>query len=394
MQFGILLSFIASLSNASESLQLESAGVFERLDEEQKSDTMIPEISNFYSHSNSGSMDSQSQFPRASFSSTTGLASSATINLRNDAKWVELENNGNAGMFLSVELKAALEAPALLDISDMDLAKNIFEVYDDKSPTPLGSTGRSKAVISSTGESEDLIRVKWSNGRIILPPGEHRLGVKVVQSMGRGKIGIRLSPAEVIDAPVRYRNGKAKLQKQSSARVEDSPPFSPITRSLRLFLIKSKLPANSIQRACNLFGGIPAVLQSIDLSLAQAVAYLRNSVDLKPDSRVFIDDCNDSKRHFPDSAFYLHFGTIQGAVGRLDLSAELDDLPMEYVLCQAVPQNQVLSFLSQHSSVSAKSAAARRQDGHSKSTLPRTIFGKRRQVPTRSDSSSTSNDSD
>jgi hypothetical protein len=370
MQFIVLLPLIggfASASLASSGEDIEGAGdVVE-----------VHRLDSFYFEST----DSQGRFPRTSFSS-----GSSTINLRNDVKWIELENSGLAGSFLSVELKAALEIPSILDISDMDLTGNIFEVYDYDNTEPLGSTSISTAAMSTNGESEDVIKVRWSNGRIVLTPGEHRLRIKVVRTSSGGKIGIRLSPAEVIDAPIIYKKGKVKLCKDSSSKAEDWSPLTPVQKRLKLFLIKSKLPANSMHRACKLFGGVPAVLQRLDLSTV--IRYLLKDGGLLPHSRIFIDDFDECKHRYENSAFFLQIGKSQGTVGRMDMSGELEHLSMEYVLCQA-DINEVKSLFdaSARSNTFAKSSATKDKPRFRKTTVSRTFYGRTKENISSSSSS-------
>ncbi len=281
-------------------------------------------------------------YPRARSASALSIppAFLTTINLNNDAKWIALDNNGAEGSFLSVELKASLETPSVLDISDMDCAGNEFEIYDHNSLAPLGSTSAGKAAFSSNGEGEDEIKIRWSNGRIILPPGQHQLRIKVVRTVNGGKIGIRLAPAEVIGAPLKYKNGKVKLEK-STTITEVIPGLKPFMRAVKLFLIKSKLPANSIDKGCRLYGGIPAKLGGLELS--DAVQYVLTQGGLGVDSSVFIGgltsmDASSRKKGREDdddeAVFTLTIKRNQGIVTKSNGSKDNEVLPIEYVLCR------------------------------------------------------------
>lgn len=232
----------------------------------------------------------------------------------------------------------------------------------------------------------------------MLAPGQHQLRIKVVETAKGGKIGIRLSPAEVINAPVKYKDGKVKIQKTSAVKTDDWTPSvsSQQTRNLKLFMIKSKLPANSIERACRLFGGTPARLAVRDISVV--TLYLLNEAGLSSGDRVFIGDYNNSVSERDNSAFLLQIGKRQVIISRTPVATEGEVYSMEYVLCRA-DQPTIDVLVSPDSKIGegrcfTKSAKSKRPVNVGRHhSFSRTSFGTRRKAA-ESDSSSTSSDSD
>lgn len=293
---------------------------------------------------------SEDYFRSQSFRPSTDIVHAFAFNLRNDGKWIDLENNVISQSFLPVELKVSLDEPSLLDISDMDLCGNIFEIYEKgHEDEPLGSTSHGKTSISSSSGSEDNgIKVRWSNGRIMLLPGQYYLRIKVVKSNAGGKIGVRLSPPQVKDAPIKYKRGVARLVRQNTGKTTETDellPIMPIRRKLKPFLIKSKLPYNSINQACRIFGGVPVRLRDSDLTAVSL--YLLNAFEHPTDIRVYIGEFNQQC----DDRYGLHLSIRngQGSIGRFELNDDSESIAMEYVLCQS-NQLEIYNVLGAHPS--------------------------------------------
>lgn len=308
----------------------------ERIEQAPNSPTL--NLGNVYPETGKDDSFPQRRSSSRSDNSLSGLSTSS-ITLPNDGKWISVQFSGECNSFLATELVAKITQPSFLDISDMDFGENVFELYEKNNrDQPIGTSNLGRAQLSSTGQvhSESVGRgARWSSGRIMLEPGEHHILIKVVYTKevdGGGNIGLRLGAADVISAPLVYKNGRPRRERSISSKQSDWDPMVPARRKLKLFLVKSKFPTNSINRACEVFGGLPASVSASHLS--QVSQYLLEVGKIARDTKVFIGTYEEIVST-EKSALYIKIGHHQGIVSRIQQRPGMETLVMESVLCEA-----------------------------------------------------------